>query len=347
MTRVLLILSGFLLLTWTAPGQAQTDPLAGMGDLGLIISGQPAEVEPRLREALAAAERAGDLHGQAASHLFLGMATLGQQNIPAAREHFGCGAKLFTAAGDRFGAWIALWMLGELEENEARLDAALIHLDGSLAVLRDAAFTGSSLASFRSFAAVLGVPAQAFDKLGLAPEILGPMMAPFAELISIDSRGGTLVELGRLEEAEAELSRAAEISGLLGGLLDSSVAAHVGDLRRRQGRLEEARENYHKALGGVGTLPSFQRVWTEIGILDRLADIELITGHLDEALALNDRSLGLARSNSNVKRETSILQDRANLLLRGQRFEAATEVFGRALALARSNSNVYREATIL
>jgi CHAT domain-containing protein/ATP/maltotriose-dependent transcriptional regulator MalT len=352
MRRALPIFLTLLLPAWSAAAPAHARGEAGnpLADaVGLIVSGKHIEGETRLSEVLKAYELAGDSSGQATCRLFLGMSYFGRQNIPAAREQLELGARLFEAQKDPFGTWLALGMLGGLEENEGRLGIALAHHDRSLALLRGAAGSTEplSFAGLKSFSLVLGIPSQAFDVLGLDSEELWPILLSFAEVASVVNRGGVLVELGRLEEAEAELSRASETSELLGGMFDTWMAVNVGNLRRRQGRLEEARESYRKALGGVISLPPFQTGHVEVNTLGHLAEIELITGNLEEALSLNNRALGLARRNGDVKREASILQDRANLLLRGQRSGEAAEVFARALALARDSNNVYRQAVVL
>jgi tetratricopeptide (TPR) repeat protein len=324
------------------------DPLAGIGEL--LFSGKAAEAQTRLGDALLRYKQQNDPEGQALCHLLLGMAYVAKKDVPAARSELELGASQLGLTGDRFGSWLAFWMLGELEKNEGRFEASIAHYDRSLTALREAESSSEpfSLAGLEQLAVVFGLPADALGPLLKQPEIVKPLLLRLALMIAKDGRGGVLVEAGRLGEAETDLAQAAELSRLFGGLFDASVAAHVGDLRRRQWRLDEARESYEKALAGVKKLPAmtFRDEWVEVRILGELAEIEQLSGSLDAALAWNDKALALVRLRGNPKREASLLQDRANFLLNHQRLDGAEATFAQALELAKKSGDTYLQATI-
>lgn len=337
-----------LLLPRTAAGQTPPeDPLAGVGQL--IFSGKVSEAQARLRDALQTYEVLDDRQGQALCHILLGISHTAGSDAIAARASLDLGAGMLEAEGDAFGAWMAFHILGELEKGQGRFGSSLDAVDRALALIRraESSTVPFSLQGFKQLAGIFGMPVESLDPLLQQPQVVKPALLRMAELLSRGSRGGVLVEAGRLDEAEAELSRAANLFRVFGGMLDAPLAAHVGDLRRRQWRLDEARESYRKALGGLKNAPSisFKDEWVETRILGQLADVELLSGQLDAALAWNDRALGLVRGN--VFRQTSVLQERANLLHRGERLAEAAETFARALELARNDKNVPLQATIL
>jgi CHAT domain-containing protein/Flp pilus assembly protein TadD len=344
--RLLLLLA--ILLPGLAAGQAPPeDPLAGVAQL--IFSGKIEEAQTRLRDALQTYEVLEDRQGQALCHILLGFSQAGANDPAAARASLELGAGMLEAEGDAFGAWMALHLLGELEKSQGRFDTALASYDRALALVRQAETSTApfSLEGFKNLAGIFGMPVESLGPLLEQPQVVKPALLRMAELLTRGSRGGALVEAGRLDEAEADLARATTLSRAFGGMLDAPVASHIGDLRRRQGRFDEARESYRKALGGMKSLPDapFKGEWAETHILGQLADIELLSGQPDAALAWNDQALGKVRGNA--FREAPLLQDRANLLLRSERLDEAGETFARALDIARTHEDVYRQATIL
>lgn len=324
------------------------DPLAGVGDL--LFAGRAEEARTRLRAAMETYRLQHDAQREAICFLLLGLADVGLADTAAARSDLEQGAERLAALGDGFGSWLALWMLAELERREGRFEQAISLHERALALLRDIESSPQpfSLEGLKSLGPIFGMPVDALEPLASQPQIVKPILLMFAGLISRDSYGGVLVEAGQLAKAEAELAQASALSTMFGGLFDASVASHVGDLRRRQWRFDEARESYQKALDAVQLLPAapFRDEWVEVQILSSLAEIELLSGRYDEALAWNDKALRLVRSRGNPPREAFILQERANLLLRSSRFAAAEPMFGEALKLAEQSRDVYRQASI-
>jgi CHAT domain-containing protein/Flp pilus assembly protein TadD len=292
-----------------------------------------------------------DPQNEATCFLLLGLSDLALADATAARIDLEQGAEKLAALGDRFGSWLSLWMLAELEKREGRFEDSISRHERALALLHEAESSPEpfSLEGLKSLVPIFGLPANVIEPLMSQPQIVKPILLRFAELISRDSFGDVLVQAGQLEKAEVELEKASALSTIFGGLFDTSVKAHVGSLRRRQWRFDEARESYRKALDAVKLLPTvpFRDEWVEVRILGELAELELLSGRTDEALAWNERALGLVRSPGNRAREAVVLQDRANLLLRGSRLGAAEPVFYEALEISKKNGDVYRQASIL
>jgi tetratricopeptide (TPR) repeat protein len=170
---------------------------------------------------------------------------------------------------------------------------------------------------------------------GQSAVVKRPMLL-LCEALTRDALGGVLIELGELSDAEVELERALDLSGSMMGALDGPIAAHMGDLRRRQWRLDEARKYYLKSLEGVEFMPlpvSFKEP-EKLKAMSALAEIELLSGRLPEALEWNDRALQYVRERQQVRREVSLLEDRARLLMQANRFVESQQVLESALTIA-------------
>jgi CHAT domain-containing protein/tetratricopeptide (TPR) repeat protein len=325
------------------------DPLVSIGQLISAGRGDEARVQIlRVRDAYAAQSNA---EGEAASWLLLAIADLSLKDPGAARINAEQAAAKFTTANDHFGSWFALWFRSELETSEGRYAEAIGIHERALEALRQAESPQArfSLETLTVLGPVFGASTDQLGPIAAYPELIKPILLQFAGVISRDAYGHALVEGGALEKAEQQLTAAAAASTLFGGLFDSSIAAHLGDLRARQWRLDEARTSYLKALEGVKLMPipaMFARdPWIEVQILGKLASLESLSGRTDEALVWNERALKEVRASNKPRREASILQDRATLLQNGGRNKAAVDVLHDALKIAVANKDVFREAT--
>lgn len=183
----------------------------------------------------------------------------------------------------------------------------------------------------------------------LASELLKPMMLQnFLAPISYDLYGSLLTEVGRYVEAEAELNTAVAGSQYFQGMYDFSLAAHFGDLRYRQRRYDEARAHYQKALKGSLQTPMnpLGDPWMRVGLYDRLARLETLTGHIDKATSWNDESLKIARQAGIPVQVCVTLATRGNLLMRSERFAEAEAAFKEAMKIADTTKNVSQQAAI-
>jgi len=295
---------------------------------------------------LAACRQPGNALREGHCSFLFGLAAIESKNVDAARLHLEEAGRRFEAAGDPVAAWKALWVLVEYERRFGRRpDLKLASLEKALAVVerakrRDAPFPLDGLAELRDI--LNGSP--------LAPSSVYSRSLQFFEAVSRNGYASALIAAGELEKAETQLMIASPLAGPFGGMLDRSIARNVGDLRRRQWRLNEARESYQKALAA----PKIRVPFTvddqgegDVEALYGLAEIEVLGGRTDEALGWNDRSLALARAAGEHAAELSLLNYRATILERGGRFAAAEQVYANALSIARANGYVKGQVALL
>ncbi|HEX8253079.1 MAG TPA: CHAT domain-containing tetratricopeptide repeat protein, partial [Thermoanaerobaculia bacterium] len=145
-----------------------------------------------------------------------------------------------------------------------------------------------------------------------------------------------------------ELNAAVAGSALFQGMYDFSIAAHFGDLRFRQKRYDEARKQYEKALSGSLQVPMnpMGDQLIKLGIYDKLARLEAVTGHPKEALLWNDKTLDVVRAARNPLQECVTLITRGHLLTRSERFAEAETTLQQAMKIADSAKNGPRQASI-
>ncbi len=347
----------FILLTlvpFTATAQQPPKTPGPLARVGLeVMAGRTEDARKQILAVLETARKQNDVAQQAMCHLMLGMTEGTAGNTAAALTSLDEGARLFSTAGDHFGAFLTLWALGEMQSREAQFDESVATFERALAVLEKAAQPGESFSIERlqSIGGLFGAQMPEFGggSFAAAPELFKPILLLFADATVRDGYGSALLEAGDLEKAERELGRARQSALLFGGIFDASLASHFGDLRRRQWRFEEAREEYAKALRGTGLLPVFsgQDDRVRIAVLNSLADIEILTGRTDEALAWNDQAIALVRASNSPSREARIMAQRANLLSRASRLDEAQSTFEEALKLAEKAGDLHRRGLIL
>ena len=306
------------------------DPLAGVGQL--IINGRAAEARTRLISAREAFVAQGDRAGEAVSDLLLGLAESALGDLTAARSNLERAASNFIAADEPFGAWLSLTTRAQFETQSGQPREA-IALHESARQLLDAAADPKSRLSFETievFGLMSGASEEQIRILAIAPPELGKtVMMNRAEVMSHIAYGQTLLAVGELEKAEEQLTQAAMYSGSPDGIL----ATPMGDLRKRQWRFEEARQYYEKALHPLEPALFQRPPSAEIDLLAKLAEVDVLTGRVDEALAWNDRERTLARD-SEPAREPWILIERGSLLQEAGRVRDAEKAYGEALAVA-------------
>jgi len=328
---------------------AADDRLNGIG--AKLMSGQAKEVREAIVQARDAYVASNDLASEASAWLLLGMCDAALNDGVTAHRELEQAASKFNAGGDLFGEWLSLLTMGQLETGQGHFAESIATYERALADLHAVAEPGSkfSLETLKLMGSVFGMETDGLSPLASFPEVIKPMLLQFAEVTTRDAYGHALVEAGQLERAEEQLEKATAASVLFGGAYDASLAAHIGDLRRSQWRFDEARKSYVKALQSVTAMPiasPAQGQFVEIEILGKLAELEQLSGHLDDALAWNDRALKLVRDAGNVKRVNSLLADRATLMQNGGRFSDAEKGFNEALEAARTSGDVRLQASI-
>lgn len=337
-----------LLLMLPGSAVAADEPLVRVKEL--LTSGKynEARVEAvRERDAFAARN---DVYHEAAAWLFLALADVSLNDIPAARAELDQAIRKFISIEDHYAAWLSHIALAELEKNEGQYRVAIGVYERAMLMLEKAAAPSArfSLDTLRLLAPASGMQIQGLGPLGEYPEILKPIVVRFAMVLTRDGFAGTLLEAGELERAEEQLMKASTEAGMFAGVIDMSIARHMGDLRRYQWRLDEAREHYIKALEGSGIMRALTGMdrRAELSLLDKLATVELLAGRVEESLAWNDRALKVARELQDRKREARVLQDRAGLLEKAGRHDAAFALYDRVLQFAVEAKDVKWQASI-
>lgn len=338
----------FLLISVASASPAADNRLADLSKL--VLNGRPAEAQARLRDLAEEYRKQLEPHNEGLSLMILAIADVALGDIPAGRANLRTASARLASGGDYFTAWIALLWGAGVEIGQGNWEEAVQHHELTLTMLREAHESERpfSLESFRKMAPLFGVNVDLFIQIPLPPELMKRLLLKMAEAITRDSFGSVLIELGQLERAETELERASDLSAMFLGLFDGSIDAHFGELRRRQWRLEEAHRHYVKALTNVGVLPlpNLQLEPMELRVLGQLADIELLSGRLPEALAWNDRALQFVYERKQPSRELSLLEDRGLLLMQANRYTDALRVLDQAQAIAEPR-DVCLKASIL
>jgi tetratricopeptide (TPR) repeat protein len=323
--------------------------LQGLGDT--ILQGDTTKSLKTLDEALQIYRQAGDRRGEASCHLLKGLALFAGGDKAGSTAELETSLAMRQELGDRFDAWQILWMLAETDKQEGRLEKARNRLEEALGLLQEIERSPEplSLDGFRQLGGVFGAPAELLDMSGAVAVIAKPILLLYAGTVTNDSLGAVLVDTGPLDQAERHLKKAKELGSLFGGIFDSSIYSHLGDLRRRQSRFDEAKENYQKALTGVkifSGLPFVRDARLEVQALARLAEIDSLAGRLSDALRWNDQALALVRQGGDRKREASVLQDRAGLYLHVSRLSDAEKALQEALGIAQQTEDLYRQASL-
>lgn len=340
---------GFIALVCLSLHAAADDRLEGLA--ALIQEGKAPVARERLLAAQTAYHAEHDARGESRALILLGFANEVLGDERAARENMEQAAAMLSASDEPIGAWMALLFLAGVDSEREHWDEAVKHFSAALEVLRTAAARPAvSLAPIADLASLFGHSSELFELLvKLMPPGSGNKLTLLFEGITRDAFSQALVEMGEFEQAEHELNRAAEISLRSFGMFDSSIAKHRGDLERMRGNFDEARTQYQNALGDSSFLP-LPVTWSEaerLKIMSHLEDVELLSGHVDAALAWNGKALQFVRERGQRTREASILQNRGALLMQAGRIADALAVMEQAESVAESAWETGLQASIL
>lgn len=312
------------------------DALVGVGEL--IMTGRAAEARTHLNGARDAFVAQGDKAGEAATDLLLGLASAALGDWAAAHSNLERAASTFLAIDEHFGAWLSLATLARLETQIGHpRDAVALH-ERALQLLDAAADPQSrySATTIEVLGVVFGASPEQIQMFTVAPELTRTLRLSLAEVVSRIAYGDTLLAIGELEEADDQLTQAAATGAMFGSMLDGMLARPMGDLRKRQWRFDEARQYYETALS-TGVMPApvrfLRSASVEIDLLAKLAEIDVLTGHVDDGLARNDLERTLARD-SEPAREPWIWIERGSLLQEAGRVRDAEKAYDEALVVA-------------
>jgi CHAT domain-containing protein len=329
------VIAAFVALFSSGPVFAG-DSLAGVGEL--IQTGRAAEARTRITSARDAFVAQGDRSGEAATDLLLGFVAMALDDSTAAHANLDRAASTFMAIDEHFGAWLALATLARFESQSGRPREAVALYERALQLLDAAADPQSRFSSstIEVLGIVFGASPEQIQVLTAAPELTRTLRLSLVETVTRIAYGETLLAVGELEKAEDQLTQATTTGTMFGDMLDGMLATPMGDLRKRQWRFDEARQYYETALSrGVMPVPvMFMHPGSvEIDLLAKLAEIDVLTGHVDEALARNDLERALALD-SEPKREPWIWIERGSLLQKAGRVPEAEKAYGEALVAA-------------
>jgi CHAT domain-containing protein/tetratricopeptide (TPR) repeat protein len=326
---------------------AAADPLVDV--MPHLLSNRYSKAKEGIARARLYFRSEGDTIGLAWCDLLEGMAEYGAGRETEAIVLLETSQRSLAQVGDPFSATIATWSLVNVLEEEGELERAETAVRSSIEALEEAGRNPRSvrLDGFFRMGSYSGAPFAQLITEGPMVELAKPLLLTTFEAMLREALSGVLIEVGRLTEAEAELARVEATSHLLGGMFDSSIAMHRGDLLRRQWRLEPAKESYERGLSTLQPVPlPFQDSRLQTRVMAQLAAIEQLQGHRDEALAWNDKSLALARKDGDCRREASILEQRGDLLAQQGRADERSRSWQQALDTATECGDVYRQASI-
>jgi CHAT domain-containing protein len=315
----------------------------------LMIAHRYNEARELLVQASKALATKGEPANEAAALLLLGMADSSLGDIEASRKDLEAAAAKCVAIDDYFAASLSLMSLAQTERNAGHLDDAIAVHERSLQLIRKAAApeSGFSLDATKALGPFFGFDPSMLGPIVAMPEIAKPLFLQMLEPLLHEAYAQTLIEADSLEKAEEQLKQASPPGSLFQQLVEPLLAADYGDLRQRQWRLDEARDDYVKALsGGQPSGWVGDPAKDHLSILYKLAELELLTGRVDEALAWNDRSMKLVRGLNQPRREAGILTDRADLLRRAARYEEANKLYEDVLKLPATIEDPSLQASI-
>lgn len=318
----------------------------------MLRAGRAAEARAQLKVAAETYRSEGDTQREGVALMLLGLASAGLREEQAAlSDSFEEGRRKLTASGDHYAAWLVSHFAAAVEIGKGDWERAIERQRTALAMLDEAAKAEKfSLDAVVALGPVFGMDlGPSGSMVAAAPAMFKSHFLQLAEMMSRDSLGNAYTELGELEKAEAELERAGELSAPFMGTFDISLAAHLGDLRTRQWKLDEALVCYRRALDAMKSLPPFllSSPLLELPVLGKLANTELLRGDIAAALSWNDRAQQLVAPLKQPSRDASVLKDRAFLLMQASRYGDALQTLERALELAKTSGNIEQQASIV
>ncbi|MFL6119517.1 AfsR/SARP family transcriptional regulator [Actinophytocola sp.] len=202
--------------------------------------------------ALGAAQRLGDVTGQAASHVGVGWALVQLGRLEEADGHVKQALKLYEQVGDRLGMAHALRSRSGVLDRQRRFGEGLRHAERALDLFRAADFpTGEARAlnAVGWFHAMLGDYEASLRFCRAALELQRRIGARPYQADTLDSIGRAYHRLGRYDEAATNYQAACALYHEFGDRYnEADQLVLLGDVRRDAGDLEGARTVWREAL---------------------------------------------------------------------------------------------------
>ena len=332
------------LIAIASAAQPEQRPETRLKDLAMMVfNGKSDEAAPWLEAAVTTYHAESNAAGEGIALFLLGVADVARQKPVDVHPRFEKAAALLQQSGDTISAVIVIWAMSQTDKGQARMDDYKRALD--LIAAASAPGAPFTLEGLKILAPAVGLDVGPMGML--PPEVMKPLLLQMMDVMIRDSLGDLLTSEGRLSEAEVELNHAAGEARIFGGMFDTSIEAHLGNLKRRQWKFDEAREHYHRALDVIVPLPMIQGrdEWLQRQMLGELASIESLSGHLTAAIAWNDKALELARGSHNTKAEASLLDDRGEIYMRNSRFSEAEKAYTDSVAVAETTGDAFLQAS--
>jgi tetratricopeptide (TPR) repeat protein len=265
---------------------------ANNATVGYYMNGQWDRAERYQRRALAASERFGDPDNLAFVLRGLAFVLIGRGDWREARELAERAVRLSDAVGDSWGRPYVLTALAYLNVFEGRLDEATVQVDEAWqsARGRDDLTAMSTVCWGQSWLSLLqGQPEQVVARA--QPLLDNPRIDVMYRLILRELVARAWIDLGDPARAEALARQAVERSREDGtGLLEAATLPTLGRALARQGRTDEAREVFERAIELSRPMPHpFNEAIAryEWGcMLAEVGDAGAARAHLDAALIL-------------------------------------------------------------
>jgi tetratricopeptide (TPR) repeat protein/tRNA A-37 threonylcarbamoyl transferase component Bud32 len=194
----------------------------------------------------------------------------------------------------------------------------------------DADMLAGSLAWYAYALALQGKRDQAIPHVTRSIEITAQMKEPAREITNLTVRGSINYHCGRLEEAQDDLLRAQAMAEALNGdILLVNILGTLGCVCLLKGDIATATDHLNRCLflgqkmnAGIG-LPDF---------MARRAEIDLLNGKLDEALALAQRALALAEGTRQNGIKSVVMRVLANIYAAQADYEKAETLLKNSIA---------------
>ncbi|KKD05543.1 regulator [Streptomyces sp. WM6386] len=245
--------------------------------------------------ALDAATAEGDLYGQAAMHISLGVIRWDWGHARQATDHCTCALDISRELGWAVGEAAALGGGGIVEWSMARLDSAHEHLAAGLRITREVG--NRHVEAF----GVLGLGMVCRD-LGRLPEAAAHLelaISRSAELSwwddspALHTLGWVYWELGRLADGLDVLGSWVTPDGRRG--YRNARARMVGAVARINIELGRHDEGFEQAERAFAMVKDTGRPWIQSGILTTVAAAHRHLAHFDRSLEADTQALALAR----------------------------------------------------